>query len=325
MIHSNDLQEKWNHLTYSGNSEFEFIRIDNGEAKPVINIGFNSLLNRCLLLELPKVHNVDFQNSIKQNLSLSFYKDTGYIVLELTDQSFTDLFDDLIISIYQHIYQLSNVTDYSQIFIQMFYKWSEFFDDKKSEKLSQDIIKGLYGELFILYSLIQDTDSAHLNDLLISWKGPYDKGHDFELDQKNIEVKTKDSSKSSVQISSEYQLESEADKGLELLVLSVDMNTDKSQSIGTLVDGIKELVVNKLGDFSIVLSALSQKNITPKNIYMYDNFRFEVIEETVYDCLKSDFPKLTASTIPKAIGSIRYTLYLNYLHSFTVSTRKFND
>ena len=103
------------------------------------------------------------------------------------------------------------------------------------------------------------------------------------------------------------------------------MNTDKSQSIGTLVDNIKELVISKFGDFSIVLSALSQKNITLKNIYMYDNFRFEAIEETVYDCLENDFPKLTASSTPKAIGSIRYTLHLNYLHSFIVSTRKFND
>ncbi|WP_372998309.1 PD-(D/E)XK motif protein [Sulfurimonas sp.] len=325
MIQTDRLQELWKNLSYSGKSEFEFTRIDSGEAKPEMNIGFNSTLNRCLLLELPKGHDIDFQKSIKQNLSLSFFDDTGYIVLELTDQSFTDLFNDLIISIYQHIYQMSDVKEYSQVFIQMFYKWSEFFDDKKSEKLSQDIIKGLFGELFVLKELIKDSHSTHINDLLNSWKGPYDKGHDFELDQKHIEVKTKEMTKTSVKISSEHQLESEMDIPLELLVLSVDTHSAKGQSLSTLVSDIKNIVISKLGDFSIVLTALAQKNITARSIYQYDNFRFEAIEEIVYNCTHTDFPKLTKTNTPKAIGSVQYTLHLNYLTEYISSKKTFDD
>jgi len=325
MIRTNDLEELWKGLSYSGNSEFEFIRIDSGEAKPEISLGLNSSLNRCLLLELPNIHNVDFQKSIKQNLTLSFFKDTGYIVLELTDSTFTDLFNDLIISIYQHIFQLSDVNEYSTIFIQMFYKWSEFFDDKKSEKLSHDMIKGLFGELFVLSDLLKDTSSSSINDVLNSWKGPYDKGHDFELEQKHIEVKTKEITSISVKISSEHQLESEADLPLELLVLSVDTNSHKAQPISTLLKKIKKLVISKLGDFSIVLTALSQKNVTAQNIYQYDNFRFEVMEEIVYNCMHSDFPKLTKSNTPKAIGSIKYTLYINHLKNYISSQRMLND
>lgn len=325
MIQTSDLQELWKNLTYSGKSEFEFVRIDKGEAIPEISIGFNSTLNRCLLLELPKLHDVDFQKTIKQNLSLSFFYDTGYIVLELTDSSFTDLFNDLIISIYQHIYQMSDVKEYSQVFIQMFYKWSEFFDDKKLEKLSQDIIKGLFGELFVLKELIQDTPSVHINDLLNAWKGPYDKGHDFELDQKHIEVKTKEVTKTFVKISSEHQLELEMGIPLELLVLSVETNSLKGQSLSALISDIKDAIVSKLGDFSIILTALSQKNITAQNIYQYDNFRFEAIEEIIYDCTNIDFPKLTKINTPKAIGSIQYTLHLNYLNEYISSKRNFND
>ena len=325
MISSTDLEQLWKTLNYTGNSEFEFTRIDRGEAIPEISIGFNSLLNRCLLLELPKHHNIDFQKSIKQNLTLSFFKDTGYIVLELIDQSFTDLFDDLIISIYQHIYKLSNVEEYSKVFIQMFYKWSEFFDDKKSEKLSQDQIKGLFGELFVLKDLVREIESFQLNDLLLGWKGPYDKGHDFELDIKNIEVKTKEFTKTSVKISSEHQLEQEADKPLELLVLSVETNTIEGLSLSSLLEQTKTLIVNKLGDFSIVLTALLQKNITSKNIHQYDNFRFKTIEEKIYDTTKENFPKLTKTNTPKAIGSLQYTLHLNYINDYIISTRKFDD
>lgn len=325
MIESENLDVIWKELNYTGNSEFEFTRIDDGASIPEMNIGLNSKLNRCLLLELPKAHNVDFQTSVKQNLTLSFFGDTGYIVLELTENSFTDLFNDLIVSLYQRIYKLSDVNEYSKIFIQMFYKWSEFFDDKKSEKLSQDIIKGLFGELFTLKELIKDSDSLHLNDLLNSWKGPYDKGHDFELDQKNIEVKTKEISKSSVKISSEHQLEVDMDKPLELLVISVETNHIKGQSISDLLADTKDIIINKLGDYSIVLTALSQKNITSQNIFQYDNYKFEAIEEVVYDCMQSNFPKLTKTNTPKAIGSIQYTLHLHYLSEFILSERKLHD
>lgn len=325
MLRTVELEQIWTKLTYTGNSEFEFARLDSGTSIPEINIGFNSKQNRCLLLELPKVHNIDFQTSIKENLTLTFFRDTDYIVLELTDSSFLDLFNDLIISIYQRIYQISDVNEYSKIFIQMFYKWSEFFDDKKSEKLSIDIIKGLFGELFILKSLIAESNSFHLNDVLTSWKGPYDLGHDFVLDQKNIEVKTKDLTKTSVQISSEYQLEPEDGKKLELLVLSVEINLLEGQSLRLLFLDVKEMVINKLGDFSIVLAALSQKNISPQNIHLYDNFRFLPIDQVVYDCCEDNFPKLTKSNTPKAISNLKYTLHLIYLDDFILSTKKYHD
>lgn len=323
MIQSSELQNRWKKIQYSGKSEFEFIRIDSGISIPEMSIGLNSSLNKCLLLELPKNYNVDFQKSIKQNLTLYFFKDTNFIVLELTDKAFEDLFDDLIISIYQHIYQLSDVDKYSKIFIAMFYKWSEFFDDKKVEKHSLDIIKGLYGELFILYLFIKECNSSHLNDLLMSWKGPYDCGHDFVLDNKNIEVKTKETIKNSINISSEYQLEDELKKELELYVISVETNSENAMSLSKLLELVKNMVINKMGDFSIILTALLQKNITIQNIHIYDNFQFEVIEIAIYDCLDESFPKLTKSNTPKAIGSIQYTLYLDYLNDFLVSKRKF--
>ncbi len=219
---------------------------------------------------------------------------------------------------------MSDVNEYSKVFIQMFYKWSEFFDDKKSDKLSQGIIKGLFGELFILKSLIIESDSAHLNDTLNSWKGPYDEGHDFVFNQKNIEVKTKDLSKLNVKISSEYQLEAEQDKALELLVLSVENNPAEGVSLRLLLAEIKELIIDKLGDFSIILTALLQKNITSQNISQYDNYRFQVIEQIVYNC-NEDFPKLIKSNTDQAISSIKYALTLSYLDDFIISQKKFND
>ena len=324
MIKLESLDNIWESLKYNGNSEFEFRRIDNVSI-PEINIGLNSKFNRCMLLELPSEHNVDFQTMAKKNLTLSFFKDTGYIVLELIDSNYFDLFNDLIISIYSYIYELNDVDEYSKIFIQMFYKWSEFFDDKASDKLSLESVKGIFGELFVLRNLIEKSDSFKLNDTLNSWRGLYDEAHDFVFEDKNVEVKTKDVSHLAVKISSEYQLEEELDKGLELLVLSVDIDYVKGNSLRSMVDDIKELTVNKMGDFSIVLTALSQKNISMLNIYQYDNYRFLVHEQTVYDCRKEGFPRLTKINTPNAVANIRYTLQLSYLVNYLISKESFND
>ena len=324
MLMTDDLENIWKNFKYCGKAEFEFVRVDKGSSIPQINIGFNSKVNRCLLLELPFPYKIDFLTTIKQNLTLSYFNDTGYVVLELTDNSYFDLFNDLIISIYQRIYKLSEVEEYSNIFIQMFYKWSEFFDDKKSNKLSQDIIKGLFGELFILKTLIIDTSSLYLNDLLSSWKGPYDKGHDFVFDKKNIEVKTKDISKSNVKISSEYQLEKEFAKDLELLVLSVENNYIEGISLSKLLNEVKEEIIKKMGDFSIVLTALSQKNITTQNISEYDNYCFKAKEKIIYEC-NDEFPKLTKSNIHEAISGITYTLQLKQLERFIINKENIND
>lgn len=322
MINYEDLEKVWKTIVHSGKNEFEFSSFDGGKSEIPIFVGFNIKNSRCLFLELPMNIKVDFINTEKENLSLYYFEDTKYIVLELTDNSYFDLFNDLILSIYQRTYNLSDVQKAIDTFVKMFYKWSEFFDDKNSNKLSEESIKGLWGEMFVLKNLIENTESKYLNDVLLSWKGPYDKGHDFELENKSIEVKTKDITKQNVIISSEYQLEIENGKELELLVLSVEKNYLNGKSLSEVFNLVKEIVITKLGDFSIVLDALKQKNITPKNLFEYDNFKFKEINEVVFNCSEK-FPCLKKSNLDQSIHSVKYSLNLNYLVEFIKSKKVF--
>lgn len=322
MINYVDLENIWKILIHSGKNEFEFSSFDEGKSEVPIFIGFNSKNNRCLFLELPMNTKVDFTNSVKENLSLYYFEDTKYIVLELTDNSYFDLFNDLILSIYQRIYNLTDIQKAIDTFVKMFYKWSEFFDDINSNKLSEDSIKGLWGEMFVLKNLIENTESKYLNDVLLSWRGPYNKGHDFEFENKSIEVKTKDVIKQNIIISSEYQLEIENGKDLELLVLSVEKDYLNGKSLSEVFNLIKEIISKRLGDLSIVLDALKQKNITAKNLFEYDNFRFKEIDEVVFNCSEK-FPCLKKSKLEQSIHSVKYSLNLNYLTEFIKSKKVF--
>ena len=317
-----NLEKMWDRLVYNGSSEFIFTRMDS-VCIPELNLGLNSSLDRCLLLELPKDHSVDFQTTVRQNLTLTFFKDTDYIVLQLTDGTYYDLFNDLIISLYQKIYDLSNVAEYSKVFIQTFHKWSEFFEDEKTDRLTREIIKGLFGELLVLKSLVNSSSSSKINDALNSWKGPYDQGHDFVLDDKIIEVKTKDISKVEIGISSEYQLEKELDEKLELLVVSVESEPVNGISIKDLIHEIKNSIIDKLGDCSILLKAIRQKGLTYKNIPEYDNFKFKPINQIVYDCADDDFPKLVKSNTPEALNNIKYNIKISSLNKFIISEKEF--
>jgi hypothetical protein len=313
------LEKLWCEIVYEPPSHYVYRRIDT-ICFSEMNVGLNQKINRCLILELPKVHTVDFQSINRMNLALYFFKDTNCIVLELLDKNFNDLFNDLTLSLYQIIKDIRDVSEYSAIFIQTFHKWSEFFIDKKVDRLSDEVIKGLFGELHILKSLAKASPSWKINDTLKSWQGPYDKGHDFIFEDKNIEVKTKNLTGQTIRISSEYQLEQELGKELELVVISVVLDPVNGASLRELAELIKVLVITRMGDVTILIDALNQKNLTFKNMHEYDNYRYVIVKEDVYDPTMIDFPKLIKSKLPDSINGVKYNLNLSFLDTFLIKT-----
>ena len=289
-----------------------------------IFVGVNSIANRCLILELPKVHNVNTKSVIKENLSLDYYPLTNFIVLQLTDNNYYDLFDDLILSMYHRIKTIKEVNDYSREFVQTFFKWSEFFVDRKTSVLSTEIVKGILGELLVLKDLIIECNHNEINDMLNYWKGPFDHVHDFVLPSKNIEVKTKDITSIDIRISSEYQLEAEFEKGLELCVINIEKDLINGISLQDLILEIKKLIIDKLGDTSLLFKALSQKGISAKNMQIYDTERFIPLNQIIYNCMLSAFPKITISNIPEQINGIKYNIRISNLNEFIISEKKFN-
>lgn len=86
----------------------------------------------------------------KDKLALSYLPKNCLIIIKLKDVDFIDLFNDLVLSIYSKINSISNPEKASKEFITTFYKWSQFFEDSFRNKLGEEQIQGLFGELFIL-------------------------------------------------------------------------------------------------------------------------------------------------------------------------------
>ncbi len=318
-----ELNNKWVDISENNiTTGFKSIRISS-ECISDLFVGINIDANRCLILSIPPSYKLDFKSVIKENLTIEYFKEKKLVVLQLTDNSYYDLFDDLIISLYQRIKDISIIDQYSKEFIHTFYKWSEFFDDKKSELLSEDIIKGLFGEVLFLKELVDTASSSTINETLSFWKGPYDKGHDFEMPARDIEIKTKDITHQEVKISSEFQLEPNFGKQMELTVVSVENDSQNGLSLKDLLFSTKRGITDLLGDSSILLKALSQKGLSFKNVHLYDHFRYKPISMVTYNCLEEGFPKLIKSNIPREINTINYNIRLTTLSNFSVSEKEF--
>lgn len=312
-----EIESKWNLLNPEPGSSYRSLRISS-ECIPDLFIGIDQEANRSLILKLPANYKMDFKSCEKQNLSITFYYDTRWVVLKLLDNNFWDLFNDLIISFYNRIYRISDVAGYSKEIIHTFYKWSEFFDDSRRDKLGEETIKGLWGELRILLDLVGNSNSNTVNDTLSSWRGPFDSCHDFVMSLKNLEVKTKDTSKAEVKISSEFQLEPESDKGLELVVVNVERDQVSGASVKDLILQIKGLIIDRLGDFTVLLKAIAQKGLNMRNIDEYDIYKYRAINSTSYNCILAGFPKIIRAEIPGEITRVNYNLNVNSLNDYLI-------
>ena len=122
-----------------------------------------------------------------------------------------------------------------------------------------------------------------------------------------------------------YQLEKEFDKGLELLIVSVNIDLINGESIHDLLNKIVKYLRINSGDASILYKALNQKGLTLESVKQYNNHKFIVVKSDLYDCNLDDFPKLFVSNIPEEITGLRYKLRVNTLSPFLIEGKKYWD
>lgn len=315
------IEKIWVDIIHSGKGEFEY-QLLSKKSVPQLNIGYNKKNQRCLILELPLKFKKTFEQFEKENLSLKYFNKERCLCIILNDDFFKDLFDDLILSIYSKIYDISNPEENSEFFTKHFFKWSSFFENKRNDGLSKNHVKGLIGELIYLKNLLLN-QKLNVDDVLSSWKGPYDEGHDFVFDFTDYEIKTIDKSKNNVRISSEFQLESEKGKKLELVVITVEVDNENGISLKSITTEIKSIVLDKFGDNSIFINALAQKGLMIGDLEQYEIYRLTPLEEVSYDGSNDGFPKLTRFTIPEQINKLNYNIRLNLIEDFIISKKHF--
>lgn len=318
MISIEVLKSKWEILSKQTLNKLQTLRIDP-ESRVDMYAGVRDDATRCLVLKLPFGYVPDFQSSVKQYLSLELFSETGWVILTLLDIRFSDLFNDLIYSIYSRIYLLKDANLYMAQFLSTYYKWSEFFQDSTTGRLSEKEVIGLFGELLILKDKSEKAEALLLNNVLQSWRGPYNTGHDFIEEYSNTEVKTRLSDTATVTISSEYQLQPEEHKELSFVIVTIRQEPLNGLSLEDLVHKIRNAVTSKLADYSIFLKTLSEKGLGHHNLNEYNIYRYIPVSIIAYDCMNNSFPALVKSQLPESISALKYKLNVESLSTWILS------
>jgi hypothetical protein len=313
------LETKWIMVPIPAAGSYSSLRID-AVCIPELNIGLSGFGNRCLILSLPLGFRVDFHGQKLENLYTIYRKNKNenIIIIELTNNFLFSYFNDLIISLYFKIRDITDLKESTTVFIKTINEWCSFFAKGSSDKHDQDAIQGFFGELSVLNQLLLEADSASVNYFLKSWRGLYDENNDFCFDTKNIEVKTKRNTKSTVRISSEFQLEQDIDKGMELTVVSVEPTTINGITLDYIIGKIKDQVYVLGGDLTILFAALKNKNLTPLTFKDYDIYQFKLISHITYDTVVPGFPKLIRSELPISLVKIKYDINLSGLDDLII-------
>lgn len=233
--------------------------------------------------------------------------------LSLTDEGFKSAFFSLCDDI---ISVLNNIADNESgfiIFVDRIKTWKKMFANKPG-LLSDQVIQGLYGEMYFLDNFMFKKYGAE--KAVKAWGGPQGLPKDFSIDLDWYEIKCVSSSKEKVVISSTQQLESENPGNL--VVIKVESEPEGfDNGIATINQLFKKIsgeLSNLPGSLDLFIDCLTKKGFSPDE--EYDKHRFNVISMDFY-VVDEKFPRITISeNSQQAIGKITYELILNSLKEF---------
>ena len=314
-----ELDTKWEIL--EANFKFgagQLIRFPN-PCIPDLNLWIHPDGYRGLALKVPDLAN-NFQRPIsKKNLVMEHIEAENMLAIMLLENTYNTHFNDLILSIYNAIYDVKSPQIYGDTFLKMFSMWIQFFEPIHDDRLSDDEIQGLFGELHVLENFVKESSSMEINAILSAWRGPYNEIHDFVFSDTCCEVKTVGQRSMQVRIANELQLEGVDDKSLELIVVRTTLIDEEGMTLAEKIINLRELCEERSADLTILYQALLQKNLSWENLENYSHLSFSILSVCSYDCLLDGFPKITSATTLDAILNVKYSINLNSLERFKLS------
>lgn len=247
---------------------------------------------------------VDLRNGENQNQQR--------LVLALARNVDSDLFLGLCETL---ISSLASVTDPAvalSVTLQHLKRWQVFLAGKKARLLTNEEIRGLFAELYVLRQLYlrRLTQDEAVN----AWCGPDDSHQDFIFGNVAIEVKSLSGrERNSVRISSENQLEALVDNLFLMTVRLIDM--PDAESARSLND-IAALIEQELASTEAI-EQFTRKLASCGYAFMadYDRPRFTVGNTNAYT-VTDQFPRLVRSRIPQGVFRLVYDIQLETIAPF---------
>tara|TARA_B100000519_G_C14196096_1_gene415515 strand:+ start:54 stop:1037 length:984 start_codon:yes stop_codon:yes gene_type:complete len=237
-----------------------------------------------------------------------------FVVLKLIDDECNHIFNALLNDVIVQIKETSNNSEALTCFIDLLFKWSEFFKKHGKKVLSEQRQRGLFGELYFIKHHLAGKIDGH--KVIHFWKGHELKHHDFSFPNGALEVKTTiRKAHKKVVISSEKQLDDTGFDNLFLYCITLNMDSNSGQSLTGLVNELYEFFNDFPGASMLFSNYLNNSGYLEEHEEHYDENKYIFKKEYLFK-VSDDFPKITDP--PEGIGDIKYSLMIASVVDFSV-------
>ncbi|KHD23900.1 hypothetical protein NM09_15435 [Vibrio caribbeanicus] len=190
-------------------------------------------------------------------------------------------------------------------------EWRDFFQEVKQLQPSQDLVKGIFGELSYLIHLLR----SGVSNAIDCWTGPLGARCDFFIDNKRLEVKaTTTTNPVKISVSSSNQL-SLGSSELNLILYELIEN----EGGYNIEDRINEII--KILDKDLISQASFYKKIEKTGcnhqfISLTKSYIYSIKNHSRYK-VNENFPSL--SSVPKGITDVKYSIIKDSIIKFEIN------
>jgi hypothetical protein len=239
------------------------------------------------------------------------------LLLCLKQTSDADIFQHLCLDILNETRSSANEMEALWRALDRTWRWHYLLRGTKDGRLSAERQIGLIGELLFLQEHLLDRFPAA--NAVGFWTGPERSAKDFVVNSLGAELKSTGSSKTSVSMSSEHQLDTEDLDELILSVMTIDP-VDGKNSDGVDLGGLVSQIEDQIGENEISARENFEKKLAEAGYlpeHDYSGFVWRKTDERFYR-ITSDFPRLIPDNLPDGIENTRYSVNLGQCEDFRI-------
>ncbi|MFZ3171113.1 MAG: PD-(D/E)XK motif protein [Carboxydocellales bacterium] len=199
-------------------------------------------------------------------------------------------------------------------------RWRRFFSLRENIKLTREEQLGLFGELWLLRSMLQNNVGLQA---IGCWKGPYREVFDFSLHNMSIEVKTTAAKMPyKAYISNEMQLDDRLGGGnLALCFIAVQPNDSSGETLGDVVKGIEDYIESDETACSLFRDKVFGCGLSKPYI---DSYAVKyIVKEHAFFNVKEGFPRILSENLPNGLGDISYSLEISACANYRINEQEF--
>jgi hypothetical protein len=236
-------------------------------------------------------------------------KSKKFLLILLLNKQHKDIFSTLCEDLIFGVSEVSTELTLVEKILERLAKWQSLFEKIGKQGLSDEVQRGLYGEIYFLRFFLSSVSDK--NYCVKSWLGPEKSIQDFQYSNWAVEVKTTHGKNhQKIHISNERQLDDTIIEKIFLYHLSLDVRFGNGESLNVLIEDVSELLSDNTIASNLFKLKLLESGYYDIHKPLYDERGYSIRQENLYR-VSGNFPRITENKIPIGVGDVRYSIVLS--------------